>query len=97
MTMKELLEKARRLGVQPWQIEMMQAVDDSHVRDLVNDFSRGPAAPSSLTETPGVAPRTSGPAVEVPLAPPPGVTLVDALCDAQDAVDRAELKRKLGK
>jgi hypothetical protein len=95
--MKELLEKARRLGVQPWQLEMMQAVDDSHVRDLVQDFRRGPAAPSSLVEDKPEDRRPANVAVDVPLGLPAGIRYVDALCDAQDAADRAELKRKLGK
>jgi hypothetical protein len=30
-----------------------------------------------------------------PLSPPPGVALVDRLCDAADAADRLELKRRL--
>jgi hypothetical protein len=39
----------------------------------------------------------TGWAHETPLGPPPGIRYVDAQLDAQDAKDRAELVRKLGK
>jgi hypothetical protein len=41
--------------------------------------------------------RGSGWVDAAPIGPPPGIRYVDAQLDAQDAKDRAELARKLGK
>jgi hypothetical protein len=55
--------------------------------------------PSSqqISGSSGAAPvNKSGWVDAAPIGPPPGLRYVDAQLDAQDARDRAELKRKLG-
>lgn len=86
----ELAAEARRLGIAEWQLEAMRAVPGDLVRDLVSDFSHGPAQPSSQIAKPDRGPRPASVAVERPLEPPPGIKIIDALCDAQDVKDRAK-------
>jgi hypothetical protein len=78
---------------------MIEAVDEGLMRDLVADARRrNPQLPSSLTEKPGSSPslaRPGGMREVPPLSSPPGINYVDALCDAQDRLDRAERERRL--
>jgi hypothetical protein len=78
-----------------WQRTAATAVPTDLVQDLVSDFRRGPAKRSTPIATKPETVRSSGLAVERPLAPPPGVNLVDRLCDAQDVLDQAERSEKL--
>jgi len=91
--------EARARGIEPWQLEMMNAVGDGLVRDLVNDFKHGPAQRSSLADDPGKPSRPRATAVPVasPLAAPPGIGLVDKLVELQDRIDRADRARELAK
>jgi hypothetical protein len=92
-----LVAEARRRGLQPWELEMSKCVDDKLMRDIVNDFRQGPSKPSSLAG-PGPEPKKgTGWQDEIPLKPPPGIGLVDQLCDAQDRKDKAELVRAINK
>jgi len=75
---------------------MAEAVDDSCIRDLVSDFRRGPAAPSSLAENKS-SPRPRSAAVEIPLASPSGVAQCDRIMDVADELDRRDLAQRLGK
>ena len=97
-----LAAEARRRGLEPWQLEAMQAVDDKLMREIVNDQRQGVSQPSSLIAEPKGEPKPKGTGwVEPrPLESPPGTNYVDALCDAADAADRrqreaiAELRKK---
>jgi len=93
----QLEAEARRLGLQPWQLEMAQAVGDGLVRDLVQDFKRGVPQRSSIASEGPPRERRSAGAVASPLAAPPGISLVDQLCELQDRIDRADRERELAK
>jgi hypothetical protein len=81
-----------------WQREMVAAVPDAVLRDVVNDSRRGVSEASSMAKTPGAPPPVARPRPgnePTPLRPPPGVALCDALMDEQDRKDRAELMERL--
>jgi hypothetical protein len=102
MSMQEALSRAqleaeaRRLGVEPWQLEMARAVPDNVMRSIVADFRRGVPERSSIAADSGPS-RQNAVAVERPLGPPPGVNLCDQLMDMQDRLDRAERERLFGR
>jgi hypothetical protein len=84
---------------------MVAAVPDHVIRDIVRD-NRAPTGPTGAIPTSqqssgggsaNVPGSGTGWAREIPIGPPPGLRYVDAQLDAQDARDRAELARKLGK
>src|SRR6266851_594010 len=83
--------EARRRGIEPWQLEMAEAVPSDLVGDIVRDQTR--AAKPEAAEP---VRRGSGWAPERPLDPPPGVAIMDQMMDAQDAVDRSALAKRLG-
>jgi hypothetical protein len=83
--------------------DLAKAFPDSLVRDLRSDaFKPNPvtgATPAQLTpDRPGGVQITRGTGYRdaVPLGPPPGISLLDKLVDAQDALDRADRERRLG-
>ena len=92
-----LEREAKRLGVEPWQLEMARAVGDADVRGIVNDFRRGPPERSSIAAERESKPRPGAVGVAQPLGPPPGVGLIDKLMDLQDRIDRAERARVLAR
>jgi hypothetical protein len=95
-----LVAEAKRLGVEPFQLEMARAVGTDVVRDIVKDLRRGPAQrSSSMAEEPGAAstPRQGAVAVAQPLRSPPGINLLDALVEHQDRLDRAERAERLAR
>jgi hypothetical protein len=86
---REALEReARRRGLEPWQVEAMQAVDDKLMAEIVSDFRRGPSQPSGLLGPSKPEPVKRSAAVERPLESPPGVAILDRLMDNIDAADR---------
>jgi hypothetical protein len=68
---------------------------DAAMRAELADRMR-PREPPKLGPGPAAEAGGSGWAPVIPLEPPPGIREVDRLCDAQDAVDRAELRKRLG-
>jgi len=93
-----LAERARKRGLQPWQLEMVETVDDATVRSLVSDFRGGPSQPSSIAGAPAVQHKKQGGSGwndPLPLSNPPGVQLADRLMDQQDQIDRIRRKRML--
>jgi hypothetical protein len=72
-----------------WKQEMIRAVPDSLLRDIVNDSRRGPAAPSSLASSVQSEKPRAPSGGTTPIQPPPGIKYVDQLCDAADRRDRA--------
>jgi hypothetical protein len=87
----ELEREARRRGLAPWQLAAERAVPTNVVRGLVEDAYRSNPVTGgkSMAEKPK-AERGTGYRDASPLGPQPGINYVDALCDAQDARDRAE-------
>jgi len=85
----------RKPPLQEWQADMIRTVPDSLVRDLVNDFRRGPAVRSSLASRPGsqepVRPVGGG---STPVSPPPGLQWVDRIAESFAATDRANAIRE---
>jgi hypothetical protein len=91
-------ELARIKGISVTALRMQMAAPTSVIQAIVRDNRHQshstsllpPKAPSGEARAKG-----SGWATPVPLAPPEGIALVDKLCDAQDALDRRDLERKL--
>ena len=74
--------------------EMVRVVPER--RDVANDAPRASSQPSPPSSTPPwrpqePTPRGTGWADFVPITQPPGVAICDAMLDAQDRRDRAEL------
>ena len=93
-----LAERARKRGLQPWQLEMVETVDDATIRSIVSDFRTGPSQPSSIAGAPAVQHKKQGGSGwndPLPLSNPPGVNLADRLMDQQDQIDRIRRKRML--
>jgi len=93
----ELAKEARERGLPEYVVEASRAVPDSLVRDLVNDFRRGPSLPSSMAQK-GPAPevkRGTGWQADVPLRQPPGVDLIDRMVKGQDQLDQLERIQQL--
>jgi hypothetical protein len=72
--------------------EMARAVGTSLLRDVVREGSRPVTLPLA-----GAEPATggSGWSPDRPLEPPPGIGLIDAQLDVQDAVDKVALTKRL--
>jgi hypothetical protein len=96
--MRQLLLKA---GMPEWQADMVVATPTNFVRDVVRDNQRSPAfEPSSpmaprKERKPLGQPSQNGWVDAVPLAPPPGVDLVDAQVRAADLREKIERVAKL--
>jgi hypothetical protein len=86
------IDRQRAANRNPTLAAMQAAMPDRLMRDIVADQRRGVAEPSSLAATPNApapAVRGTGWVDPAPLAPPPGVAIMDRMLDAQDARDRA--------
>jgi hypothetical protein len=87
--------EAKRLSLSVTELKMRLAVPDEVIRDIANDARRGLSQSQSL-----IAPerskrsepqrRGTGWSEPKPLTQPPGIALIDAMCEAQDAKDRAK-------
>lgn len=97
---RALEELARIKGISVTQLRMTLAAPTDVIQAIVRDnrhashstslLPQGPKGPSAPQ---GEAPK--GWQEPTPLGPPPGVALCDRMVDAQDALDRKELERKL--
>jgi hypothetical protein len=83
-----------KMGLPPSAVrEMVKAVPDRMVRDIVRTASR----PVQLPSVPGESCGKPGSNFTEPMSlTVPGVDLCDRLVDSQDAVDRRELQRRTG-
>ena len=92
-----LAERARKRGLQPWQLEMVETVDDATIRSIVSDFRTGPSQPSSIAGAPTVQTKQKGTgwSEPLPLSNPPGLDLADRLMDQQDQIDHIRRERML--
>ena len=97
-------EAKRGRRIEPWELEMMKAVPDRVVRDIVSDARSWSGGPSSIAATPPSnktdedrepQERGTGWLAERPIRPPEGVEWVDRLVDVQDALDRRERVKQL--
>ena len=86
--------EAKRRGISVTEIRMINATQDALVRDIVSDGRKGISQSQSMIPTrPEAQPtrRSNRGWVEPkPLQSPPGIALIDAMCEAQDARDKAE-------
>ena len=86
--------EAKRLGKSVTQLRMELATPTQLVRDIVSDGRKGISqSQSMIVERPEATPTRKsnrGWVNERPLQSPPGVKLIDAMCVAQDAKDRAK-------
>ena len=94
MSEDAMLEReAKRRRITVTELLMFNAVPDNVVRDIVGDARRGISqSQSMLTSRPEPTPTRKsdrGWVEPKPLTQPPGISLVDKLCDAQDARERA--------
>jgi hypothetical protein len=77
-----------------WEQEMVRAISNSLIRDIVADSRRGPAAPSSLASpAQSEKPRPpSGGTAEI--KSPPGIDTIDRMCAEQDRAAKAAAVRQ---
>jgi hypothetical protein len=89
--------RAERLGCMPPSAvqDLVKAVGDQQVRDIVNDLKGGRSEPGFLppTKSPPVA-RGSGWAKPLEHGSPSGLRYVDQMCDVQDRLDKRDLERR---
>jgi hypothetical protein len=90
--------EARARGLDAYKVRASNAVGDRLVADLVSDFRRPVSQSGSMIPDRARAPepqkKGDGWAEPAPLKPPPGIEIIDAMCDAQDRVDRAAAIRQ---
>jgi transcriptional regulator with XRE-family HTH domain len=84
--------------------DLATAIPDDLARDLRADLARGNPITQSVAQlTPDrdggrvQIQRGSGWAPERKLEPPPGIAVMDRLMDMQDAIDKADLERRLAR
>jgi hypothetical protein len=89
--------EAKRRGLEPYQVRATQAVGDRLVRDIVADARRGLSQSASMIpdrQRSEPSPTGNNGWVEpAPLSSPPGISTIDAMCEAQDRADRAAVVR----
>jgi hypothetical protein len=76
-------------------MEMARAVPDSLMRDIVKDFWKGVARPSSMAAQQPVQ-KGTGWVTPAPLRSPPGVELIDRMMATDDKRWRAERAKEFG-
>jgi hypothetical protein len=82
--------------------DMIAAVSDRLMADLRNDALKPNPVTQSVAQLSSdhdgrVEIRGTGWSEPRPLSPPPGVPIMDRLMDMQDAIDRADLERRLAR
>jgi hypothetical protein len=81
-----------RMGMSPQAMRaMVDAVGDGAVAGILRD---GRAIQNLAPLASDVRPRPAATGWEAPLSPPPGISLIDRLCEVADARERAELIEK---
>lgn len=96
---REALTLYRAKGCMPQSAmdDLVKAVPDKLVREIVEDLKGGRAEPGWLPPAPAKGPeeKTSGQARHIPLDSPPGLKYIDQLVDVQDVLDKRDLERRL--
>ena len=93
MSEDAMLEReAKRRGLTVTELKMLEAVPTDVIRDIVSDNRHGLSQSQSLI-APERAERSEpvrrGNGEPRPLQQPPGIALIDAMCEAADARERA--------
>jgi hypothetical protein len=76
--------EAKRRGIDPYKVRAANAVGNRLVRDLVNDFRRPisqSASPIPPAREKSVRPKGSGWQDAQPVSQPPGIGIIDRMCD----------------
>jgi hypothetical protein len=91
--------KAERMGGMPQSAidDLVKAVPDKVVREVVADLRSGVGEPGWLPPTPAKKPeeKRSGPPREIPLGPPSGVEHCDRIAEHFAALDKRDLEKRL--
>jgi hypothetical protein len=92
------LQAADAAGVMPQSAiqDLVNAVGDAQVRDIVNDLKGGRAQPGWLPPSPARPEERRGPPKEVPLEGRRDIRWIDQMCDVQDRIDKAERIKGFG-
>jgi hypothetical protein len=76
--------------------DLVSAVGDQQVRDIVNDLKGGRSEPGWLPPTKArPEEKGSGEARHIPLEPPPGVQHIDRIAEHFAALDKRDLEKRL--
>jgi hypothetical protein len=92
----DVAAEARLRGIQPYQVRAAGAVNDHLMRQIVSDF-RGPRPQSGSMIPPrqrDEGPPRAASGGTAPLRQPPGIDIIDRMCDAQARADRAAAIRQ---
>ena len=95
MSEEAMLEReAKRRGISVTELKMIEAVPENIIRDIVGDARKGLSqSQSMIASRPEARPTrrsNKGWVEQAPLQLPPGVKLIDAMCEAQAARERAK-------
>jgi hypothetical protein len=89
--------EAKRRGISVTTLKMLEAVPDEVIRAIVSDGRKGISRSTSMiapehqrAERSEPVRRGTGLSEPKPLQPPPGIALIDAMCEVADAKERAE-------
>jgi hypothetical protein len=87
--------EARRRGIEPYQVRAAQAVPNRLVRDIVADAYRGISQSASMLPPSREPPKPKGTGWvdAAPIGQPPGVKIIDQMCEAQSRCDCAAAVR----
>src|SRR5262245_28666531 len=77
--------------------EMMKAVPDAVMRAISDDARRPNPVTGGAPQPTQPVQRGTGWARPIPVEPPPGIKIIDAMMDEQDRIDRAELALRIAK
>jgi hypothetical protein len=99
--MHQLREGRMRFATPPSAVRDFAVLDDRLVKEIALRDARAPTGRPGMIPDSGGSSRPSagdgtGWAPQIPLGPQPGIYRVDEQCIADEARQRAELKRKLG-
>jgi hypothetical protein len=98
----QMQERRMSMAMPPSVVHDLTVLDDRMVKEITLRDARAPNNPAVIPQSQQVSrgpekSSTPGYIDPRPLRPPDGVAQADRLMDHQDALDRAELARKLGK
>jgi hypothetical protein len=88
--MENMINSMNRQRQLEWALEMSRVVTTRDIQGIVADH-RTPVSPG-IPNTAPAYPSQNGWVDAKPISPPPGIDLIDGLCDAADRRDRAAAK-----
>jgi len=83
-------QKQKTAPLQEWQRDAIRTEPPGFMRDVVQDARARPQSASMLPDRLRSQDRPRPPSGgTVPIASPPGIKIIDQMCEAQDSADRA--------